>query len=268
MMKNYYKDRDDTLRARFDGVATQYEEYRLSYPKELFQDIMRYSDKPQDALEIGIGTGKATAPFLKAGISVLAIEPNPKMADIAIEKNAGYGHLKILNGKFEDYTFNHEFDLVYAASSFQWLRSENRMELIGGCLKQNGIFAKFKTVTIVDPEESIGSRLLYDIYCDVLPDYLPKDRSPKVKLWDEFEQAGFGSFEHRDYYKKYLFDSDRYISFMNTYTEYLALDEKLRKLFEDRIAEEIGAREITIIQKCTLDMATYGKYGFTVTNAK
>ena len=162
-MKNYYKDRDDTLRARFDGVATQYEEYRLSYPKELFQDIMRYSDKPQDALEIGIGTGKATAPFLKAGISVLAIEPNPKMADIAIEKNAGYGHLKILNGKFEDYTFNHEFDLVYAASSFQWLRSENRMELIGGCLKQNGIFAKFKTVTIVDPEESIGSRLLYDI---------------------------------------------------------------------------------------------------------
>ena len=101
-----------------------------------------------------------------------------------------------------------------------------------------------------------------------MPDYLPKDRSPKVKLWDEFEQAGFGSFEHRDYYKKYLFDSDRYISFMNTYTEYLALDEKLRKLFEDRIAEEIGAREITIIQKCTLDMATYGKYGFTVTNAK
>ena len=111
----------------------------------------------------------------------------------------------------------------------------------------------------MDPEESIGSRLLYDIYCDVLPDYLPKDRSPKVKSWDEFEQVGFGSFEHRDYYKKCLFDSGRYISFMNTYTEYLALDEKLRNLFEDRIAEEIGGREITIIQKCTLDMATYGK---------
>lgn len=258
-MKNYYKDRDDTLRAKFDGVAAQYEEYRLPYPGALFQDIMRYSNKPQVALEIGIGTGKATTPFLKAGISVLAIEPNTKMADIAIEKNVNYGQLKILNGKFEDYTFNHEFDLVYAASSFQWLRSENRMELIGGCLKQNGVFAKFKTVTIVDPKESIGSRLLYDIYCDIVPDYLPKDRSPKEKSWGEFEHAGFGSFEHRDYYKKYLFDSGRYISFMNTYTEYLALDKKLRNLFEERIAEEIGGREITIIQKCTLDMATFGK---------
>lgn len=258
-MKNYYKDRDDILRARFDGVAAQYEEYRLTYPEELFQDIMRYSDKPQNALEIGIGTGKATAPFLKAGISVLGIEPNPKMADIALVKNAEYGHLKVLNGKFEDYKFDHQFDLVYAASSFQWLRSENRMELIGECLKQDGVFAKFKTVTIVNPEESIGSRLLYGIYCDILPEYLPKDRSPKVKFWAEFDQAGFGSFEYRDYYRKYPFDSERYISFMNTYTEYLALDEKLRNLFEGRITEEIGGREITIIQKCTLDLAIYGK---------
>lgn len=253
---DYYKNRDDALRDRFNGVANQYEEFRLSYPDELFIDILQYSKSPQVALEIGIGTGKATEPFLKAGIEVVAIEPNKRMSDIALKKVEGLGTIEIINAKFEDCSFDRTFDLVYAASSFQWIKSENRMELIGRCVNMGGTFAKFKTVTIVNPDDSFGSEALFNIYNDLLPEYLPKDHSSKVKALNEYEQAGFGGYKHKDYYRKYTFDFTRYIAFMNTYTEYLALDKDIRENFEKRIAMVIGDEDIIITQKCTLDMVT------------
>ena len=255
-MKDYYKNRDDTLRDRFNGVAPLYEEFRLSYPDELFRDILQYSKSPQTALEIGIGTGKATEPFLSAGIKIVAIEPNKRMSDIALKKTEGLGPIEIINAKFEDCSFDKTFDLVYAASSFQWIKAENRMELIGRCVNTGGAFAKFKTVTIVNPDDSFGSEALFNIYNDLLPEYLPKDRSAKVKVSNEYEQAGFGGYEHKDYYRKFTFDSLRYIAFMNTYTEYLVLDKEIREMFEKRITSKICDTDIIITQKCTLDMFT------------
>ena len=255
-MEDLYKKRDDKLRAVFNGVAADYEEYRLSYPEELFEDIKRYVGHPQNALEIGIGTGKATAPFLKEGIIVTAVEPNEKMAEIARNKNALLGALKILNGNFEDFTFEHEFDLVYAASSFQWLKSDDRMKMIWHCLKPNGTFAKFKTVTIINPLMSEGGKVLFDIYNKLLPEYLPRERKSKHTSREEFEKSGFLNLQHKEYYKNYFFDANRYIKFMNTYTEYIALDENEKERFERTIVNEVREKQIVITQKCTLDLAT------------
>lgn len=254
-MENYYKGRDDNLRTRFDGVADEYEEYRLSYPDKLFEDILSYIGTTETALEIGIGTGKATAPFLEAGISVVAIEPNKKMASIAMKKNESKGILKVLDGKFEDFKFDYQFDLVYAASSFQWIRSDNRMNMIKDCLKQGGVFAKFKTVTIVDPTESAGSKALFIAYEENLPEFLPRDKSQESKSIEEFENAGFMNIVRKYYYQKYSFDVKRYLAFMNTYTEYMAIEEMKRRTFEERIIELVGDKDIVIIQKCTLDLA-------------
>lgn len=253
-MEDFYKKRDNKLRIGFNSMAADYEEYRLSYPEELFEDIKRYVEHPQNALEIGIGTGKATAPFLKEGIIVTAVEPNEKMAEIAMEKNALLGSLKILNGNFEDFTFEHEFDLVYAASSFQWLKSDDRMKMIWRCLKPNGTFAKFKTITIINPQMSEGSKALFDIYNKFLPEYLPRERKNRHKSREEFVKAGFLNLQHKEYYKNYLFDANRYIKFMNTYTEYVVLDKNVKDLFERAIINEVEEKEIVITQKCTLDL--------------
>ena len=40
-MEDLYKKRDDKLRAVFNGVAADYEEYRLSYPEELFEERLK-----------------------------------------------------------------------------------------------------------------------------------------------------------------------------------------------------------------------------------
>jgi hypothetical protein len=46
----------------FGAAAAAYERFRPGYPAELFDTVMRYARQPiRTALEIGAGTGKATA---------------------------------------------------------------------------------------------------------------------------------------------------------------------------------------------------------------
>jgi protein-L-isoaspartate O-methyltransferase len=52
-------------RTIFNEIVINYDKIRWGYPDKLFADIIRYSrpDIGKKALEIGAGTGNATAPF-------------------------------------------------------------------------------------------------------------------------------------------------------------------------------------------------------------
>ena len=68
----------------FGEIAEQYDEYRPSYPDALFDTIIEFGElhAGDRALEIGAGTGKATAGFATRGLRVHALEPSPAMAAI------------------------------------------------------------------------------------------------------------------------------------------------------------------------------------------
>lgn len=70
-------------RTHFDEIVLDYDRIRPEYPDALFEDIMKYSGmgKSKKAIEIGAGTGKATAPFLRAGYGVTAVEIGVNMAE-------------------------------------------------------------------------------------------------------------------------------------------------------------------------------------------
>lgn len=57
------------LRTTFNEDEYNYDKARPDYPKELFEDIFNYINLSEsgNALEIGIGTGQATLPFLDKG---------------------------------------------------------------------------------------------------------------------------------------------------------------------------------------------------------
>ena len=72
-----------SLRTAFNEDAQNYDIARPDYPEELFTDILSYLDERnagKTALEIGIGTGQATKPFLDAGFQVTAIELGDNLA--------------------------------------------------------------------------------------------------------------------------------------------------------------------------------------------
>ena len=65
-------------------MADLYDHARPSYPSALVDDVLDYAGAVAAAtvraLEVGAGTGKATALFAARGLNVLAIEPSAEMA--------------------------------------------------------------------------------------------------------------------------------------------------------------------------------------------
>lgn len=251
-----YKKRDENLRKGFDKVAQEYEHYRLAYPKELFNDIFTYCAHGQTALEIGIGTGKATLPFLEKGFEIVAVEPNRNMMAIAEAKYRNWNNLEIIQSKFEDYHPEKTFDLVYAASAFHWVKSEERLRMVYELLNKNGCFARFKTMNILKENVSENNDILREIYRTYIPDYLPDYPGGKHIGEDEYRRAGFVRTVRNTYDRDVSFSVADYIALINTYTEYIDLDYNLRKTFEAEIQSRLEAQGgVKVTQMCTLFMA-------------
>lgn len=55
----------------FNTVAEEYDKWSPEYVSELYEDLFAYQPltSNSEVLEIGIGTGQATTPILKTGLS-------------------------------------------------------------------------------------------------------------------------------------------------------------------------------------------------------
>ncbi len=91
------------MRLTFNEVVSDYDRMRLLYVNELFDDALQFSslNSSQKALEIGIGTGQATLPFLKTGCKLTAIELGDKLAAFSKEKFSEFENFDIINDDFE-----------------------------------------------------------------------------------------------------------------------------------------------------------------------
>ena len=112
------------LASSFDTVGQNYEKFRPNYVPELYREIFASCslNSTSQVLEIGIGTGQATLPFLATGCQLIAIEPGINLADVCKEKFSNYPNLHLISGKFEDVSLPKEsFDLIYSATAFHWI---------------------------------------------------------------------------------------------------------------------------------------------------
>jgi SAM-dependent methyltransferase len=124
----------------FGEVARQYDAHRPSYPDALFDAIIEFGGLAAGdrALEIGAGTGKATAGFLARGIAVHALEPDAEMAAIAREKG-----IDVEESLFEAWTPVQRVGLVYAAQAWHWVHGDDRYQRVADALERGGTFALF-----------------------------------------------------------------------------------------------------------------------------
>lgn len=129
----------------FNEDAELYDRMRPSYPEQLIEDVIAYSQIPSDAriIEIGCGPGKATCQFAAKGYRMLCIEPGADLAAITREKCRGL-EVEVAITSFEDWQVQESaFDLAYAASAFHWLDREVRVPKMARALKGGGTLALF-----------------------------------------------------------------------------------------------------------------------------
>ena len=114
---------------------------RPEYPDKLSVDVFQYSalDKTKEALEIGIGKGQATLPFLKTGCELTAIELGDKLAEFSRRKFKEYERFKVINQDFETALLEeNSYDIIYSASAFHWIVPEIGLPKVYRLLKTRG----------------------------------------------------------------------------------------------------------------------------------
>jgi SAM-dependent methyltransferase len=109
----------------FAGVAEDYQRYRVSYPEEVFDWIVREHnlDGRGRLLDAGCGTGYVCLPLSRWFEDVLAIDPEPDMLRVAAlaARRQGVANVRFLRLRAEDVpTPVAPLRLVTFGNSFHW----------------------------------------------------------------------------------------------------------------------------------------------------
>jgi SAM-dependent methyltransferase len=193
----------------FDRVAEAYDAYRWGYPSSLVdRTIERGNLRPGSrVLEIGCGTGKLTEALLERGLRIDAVDPGPKMVDVARRRFAGSDLVSFHVGRFEDVELpDQSFDAAFSATAFHWVDPAVGWSKAAAHLKPGGLLALLSYVSVGDEQSSAAQdnflRLLRRHAPDVAAEWRqPPDldvllagveerRSNASQVWDWLLQGG------------------------------------------------------------------------------
>jgi SAM-dependent methyltransferase len=146
----------DRRQARFDAHAAAYDAYRPGYPEESFDDLLALAGlSTGDAVvEIGSGTGIATLPLARRGLTVTGLEPGAAMAAIARAKLAGFERTTFEPTRFEEWVAPPErLRAVVAANAWHWVAPEESYDRAAAALAPGGCLCLlFHHVVQVGPD--------------------------------------------------------------------------------------------------------------------
>jgi SAM-dependent methyltransferase len=171
----------------FGTNAQRYDEARPRYPVALVARIVAAGPGP-DVLDVGCGTGIAAAQFQAAGCSVLGVDPDPRMADVARARG-----LPVEVATFETWEpGGRTFDMVIAAQSWHWVDPAAGALKAAQVLRPGGRLAIFghvfePPVEVAEPFAAAYRKAVPDSPFGTLPARRPR----------EIYQAGYAQFADR-----------------------------------------------------------------------
>ena len=239
----------DRRRAGAFGLAADaYHHYRPRYPQTLIAGLMSRSHLR--VLDVGAGTGIAAAQLRDAGADVLAVEPDPRMAQVAIDHG-----IRVEQATFEAWDpANRSFDLVVFAQSFHWVRPQPALTKVASILRPRGRLALLSNrITTLSPTRA----QLDQAYAG----YLDKSARPAVDaaydgdLMTMIESYGF-TIERREITEKLHYSTDAWVNMVFTYSNVLTLDPKARSELRARLQQRIGADGVDAENEAAAVIAT------------
>ena len=249
------------LRSRvFGQVADVYDRVRPEYPTQLVDDVLGYADgAPAPALEIGAGTGKATAAFAARSLPVTALEPDPAMAAVLRRQVAG---VTVVVSSFEEYEPPHRFGLVFCADAWHWMDPAVRWQRAAGALREKGTLALFwHGDRFVDDAVRVA---FLDVHHRCVPD-LAREReellSPPAddltSTWPYTELVAvpeFGDVAVREYPWRLTLSRADYLALQSTRSVYRIMPEEQRTALFDALDRALPD-EVALAVTTTLYLA-------------
>ncbi len=224
----------------FEKISSLYDRARISYPKQLIDDIITYSGISQNGkiLDVGCGTGQATLLFAQRGYQVIGLDPGQEMVNIAKEKCSSFPKVSFKVKTFEEVKFPEaSFETIISGMAWHWIKPENQYEKVFRILKAKGTLALFWSYQ--QKEESDFMKCTGKI----LDKYGGIDKGPAGSwgkqiadfTYDELSRSRlFTSVETREYEEDIEFSKQKYLDLVISYSYFQRLpQEKRRSLTED-----------------------------------
>ncbi|MDR8411111.1 methyltransferase domain-containing protein [Nonomuraea sp. 3-1Str] len=222
----------------FGETVEQYEAARADYPAELITDVLAYAP-PGPALEVGAGTGKATAGFAARGVDLTCVEPDPRMA-AALTAKCPDARVEI--GVFEDYVPDRAFALLYSAQAWHWVDRERRWDLAHAALAPSGAVAVFwNRYAVTDPGLRAALAAVDDRYG--LTGSTLNQNSPVSAGASAHQLADdprFTDLEERHYTRTGWYEADRYLNLVRSISSYAILAPGTRDALLREVAGLLG----------------------------
>jgi SAM-dependent methyltransferase len=222
----------------FGTVADQYDRARPDYPEALVDSLLQDRMPSPLVLDVGCGTGIAARQFVARGCSVLGVEPDERMAEVARRRG-----LAVETGRFEDWdSADRRFDLLVSGQAWHWVDPVRGALKAGTVLGPAGRIGLFWNVAHLPPDED---RALREVYERVVPGL--EERSVMFgrvgrERWsaavEGLRQAGiFTDPEVRSFSTQRVTSRDEWLDVVPTHSDHRLLPEEQL----GRLLSEIGA---------------------------
>ena len=231
---------------QFNEDEANYDRWRPTYVPQLFDAIIEYAhiDDAKNALEIGMGTGQATLPFLKTGCSVTAVEIGEKLAEYSRRKFSKFANLDVVTIDFEGFQAPIAYELIYSATAFHWIPEQIAYKKALDLLKPGGALALFWNHAFVGKEDDPLHVEIQHSYKKYWPNWKPLAefiKSDCGRIVDTLLGYGFRDVGCDLYHGIRTMRSEEYIGLLNTYSDHRALPEDKKNGLEREIRLAIDA---------------------------
>jgi SAM-dependent methyltransferase len=240
----------------FGAAARVYDALRPRYPDQLIDDLLLQGART--VLDVGAGTGIASEQLLSKGVNVLAVEPDPRMAEVARVKG-----VPIEISTFESWQpAERHFDLVVFGSSFHWVNPDIALPKVHRLLSSGGRLAlMWNRLLPTRPTHSDFAEIYRD-YMDPGSPLVPGSSNRPVDTERRTQQliasitaSGF-TVEERTYPRHTHYSTEQWLDLAFTYSSYLILAPEKASELRTRLAERIGSEGVSVGGDSLLLLAT------------
>ena len=248
----------DFLRTTFDAAADRYQRARPEYPAELFEVLIEATGISPESrlLEVGCATGKATLPLARRGYSVTCIELGEALAGRARDELAGFPRVSVINADFDSWEppSNTAYDLVFAATAWQWLDPDARYRKAWQLLRPGGWLAFWDASHVFPCDGDPFFERIQEVY-DEIGEGLPPGSSRRQpgevpERRGEVEAGGwFECVEIRQFDWEVVYDAEGYVELLNTFSNHIAMEPWQRERLFSEVRRRLAARRDGLVRR-------------------
>lgn len=258
------------LKNTFSKVIKDYDSARPRYPKELYDTVTGFAGIGAGAnvLEVGVGTGQATDLFLQGEFDFDLLEVSDEQVAFLKQKYGENPNVTVKKDYFEQYETEKKYDLIYSATAFHWVDSWIGYPKAWKMLNAGGTLAVFWHMSSVTYYE--GG--IFDGLNALKKKYLPQEslgfdtegiQKVKERRIAQIQSEGcFGEPDVFEYRWIDIYDADRYVTLLNTYSGTQALQEEKDVSGGGKSVYQCKRRKRGVTAACDAVFGEEGKYYF------